>query len=50
VDQGLLDTEDGWVQQWSKSDRCLNGIAYDPVSPCQFVRVRVRVLTAASTA
>ena len=32
--QGLLDTEDEWIQQWSKSDRCLNGIAYDEVSLC----------------
>ena len=29
--QGLLDTEDEWIQKWSKSDRCLNGIAYDEV-------------------
>ena len=49
VYQGLLDTEDEWIQKWSKSDRCLNGIAYDAVSCCECVGVRVHVLTAAST-
>jgi len=35
--QGLLDTEDEWIQKWSKSDRCLNGIAYDEVNKRLFV-------------
>jgi len=35
--KGLLDTEDEWIQKWSKSDRCLNGIAYDPVDKRLFV-------------
>ena len=35
--KGLLDTDDEWIQKWSKSDRCLNGIAYDEVNRRLFV-------------
>jgi hypothetical protein len=35
--KGLLDTEDEWIQKWSKSDRCLNGIAYDAENKRMFV-------------
>lgn len=34
---GLLDEEDEWIRQWSKSDRCLNGIAYDTANKRLFV-------------
>jgi glutamine cyclotransferase len=34
---GLLDTADEWIEKWNKSDRCLNGIAYDQAEQRLFV-------------
>ncbi|EKX36245.1 hypothetical protein GUITHDRAFT_145929 [Guillardia theta CCMP2712] len=30
--KGMLDESDPWIQKWTRSDRCLNGIAYDEVT------------------
>ena len=35
--KGLLDRDDPWIQKWSKSDACLNGIAYDEANDRLFV-------------
>jgi len=35
--KGLLDESDPWIQKWSRSDRCLNGIAYDDKNDRLFI-------------
>lgn len=35
--KGLLDENDPWIQKWSRSDRCLNGLAYDDENDRLFV-------------